>query len=57
MSDLDESDTDSATLDPSVPSRYEVVGSEKRAKGYIETASNALAGIMCYARGQSHALK
>ena len=46
VSDLDESDTDSATLIQAVPSRYEVVGSEKRAKGYIETASNALAGII-----------
>lgn len=46
VSELDESDTDSATLIQAVPSRYEVVGSEKRAKGYIETASNALAGII-----------
>lgn len=46
VAELDESDTDSATLIQAVPSRYEVVGSEKRAKGYIETASNALAGII-----------
>lgn len=46
VAELDESDTESATLIQAVPSRYEVVGSEKRAKGYIETASNALAGII-----------
>lgn len=46
VAELDESDTDSATLIQAVPSRYEVAGSEKRAKGYIETASNALAGII-----------
>lgn len=45
VSSLDDSDVDAATIIQAVPSRFEVIGSEKRAKGYIESASNALAGI------------
>lgn len=46
VSQLDASDVGSATIIQAVPSRYEVIGSERHAKGYLETASNASAGVI-----------
>ena len=46
VANLDESTVDSATVTQLVPARYEVIGSETRPKEYVETASNALAGVM-----------
>lgn len=46
VANLDESTVDSATVTQLVPARYEVIGSETRSKEYVETASNALAGVM-----------
>lgn len=46
VSGLDDSDGESATIIQAVPSRFEVIGSKKDVKGYIEDASNALAGVI-----------
>ncbi|PWF25053.1 major capsid family protein [Corticimicrobacter populi] len=41
----DDSDANNASLIQAVPTRYQVLGSENRVKGYLEDATNATAGI------------
>lgn len=41
-----EDEAEGATISQLVPERYRVLGSETRVKGYIEDATNAVAGII-----------
>lgn len=44
--DLDEN-AETATIVQIVPAKYIAIGSEQRAKGYMEVAANATAGVFC----------
>lgn len=43
---IDESDDDGRVVSQMVPARFQALGSENRAKGYIEDFTNATAGVM-----------